>query len=138
MLIPEGASTPAAEGFFIPPIGGGGDSVTFMGGGGSGSGAFDIEGGKVVRCGLMFGRKWLKCEDKELGVLKNGNAPAGVIYATVSHGGETAAELSVNAGTSLPDSTLDASHRLLYAAEGSSGAKFWADYRSCITVMSMD
>lgn len=137
MLIPEGASMPAAEGFFLPFLGAG-DAVTVGGGGGGGSGAFDIEGNKVVRCGLMFGRKWLRCEDKELDVLGNGNAPAGVIYATVSHGGETEAKLSVNSGPSLPDSTLDASHRLLYGAEGSSGSKFWADYRSCITIMSMD
>lgn len=137
MLIPEGTSTAAAEGFFVPFLGGG-DSVTFGGGGGGGSGAFDIEGGKVVRCGLMFGRRWLECEDKELRVLRGGQAPAGAIYATVSHSGAEEPKLSVNAGRELPENSLDASHRLLYRARGAGADASWDDFRNAVTIMSMD
>lgn len=135
MFLPEGNQMPAQEGF--APFLGSGSPVSVSGGGGTTAGAFDIEGEKVVRCGLMFGRSWIECDDEQLPVLAAGNRPTGVIYATVSHG-SSAPELSVRSGGALPASTLEATHRLLYKAEGHGSSSYWADYRSAITVVAMD
>lgn len=140
MLITEGSSLPSAEGFFIPPLGDTGPAVTVTGGGAGGAGgAFDIVGNSVVRCGLMFGRSWLTCEDFTSAALAA--APKGIIYASVAHAAGRQPKLSVvlDPRPYLPNSTLDVSNRLLYRAEeNGQGGSSWADYRSAITILAMD
>lgn len=146
MFVTEGASTPAPSGFYLPLVGAG-DAVS-VGGGGSGgtAGAFEMEFGKIVRCGLMFGRRWLSCADAELPVLARGDT-AGAIYASVYHPADDIPRLTVrhSADGSLPASTLDVTNRLLYRAETYPGSvaegaarRYWADYRSAITMFAMD
>lgn len=122
---------------FSPSLGGG-DAVTVNGGGGGQASRepFDIEDGKIVRCGLYFGRKWLQCQDTALQALDGESAPEGVIYATVSHGGGGQPTLSVHWGRSLPDNGVDASHRGLYAAFGY--ADQWTDIRRAATIVALD
>lgn len=121
----------ASAGYYVPPLGAS-DGAVAAGGGCAGSlGAFDLDDNKVVRCGLMFGNVWLSCADTAVDL----DDVDGVIYATVTHnGGSGAPKLSVHKGTSLPESTLDATHRLLYEAVGGTDGGAWADYRSCILV----
>ena len=124
-----GAQT-AASGFFNPMIGGLGGAVSVGGGGAASPAAFDIEGGKVVRCGLAFGRQWLTCNDTAVSGL---DEPDGVIYAKVTHGSGDP-QLTVEQGDELPENALDVTHRLLYAAAGGT----WADYRSAPAITAMD
>lgn len=134
-MVEQGANALAGSGFFNCMLGGG-DAVT--GGGGCGGGnpaAFDLEDGKVVRCGLLFGRTWLKCEDTALGALADGRDPSGAIYASVSHRPGQSPELTVRHGSSLPENGLDVTNRLLYEATSDG---LWADYRNAATIVAMD
>lgn len=134
MFIDEGASQPSAAGYFNFMLGGDSQAVT-VGGGGSGSqGLFDIEDGKVVRCGLLFGREWLTCDDTGLPGLSAGAEPSGCIYATVSHRDGQPLALSVAQGGQVPDNTLDATHKPLYRAAG----RAWTDLRQAPVVLAMD
>lgn len=111
--------------------------AAFVGGGGVTTGAFDIEGDKIVRCGLLFGRRWLECDDTELDVLSGD--PEGVIYASVAHNGDrNTPVLTVKHGDNVPESALDVTNRPLYKATGAVSSRTWADLRSAITLVSMD
>lgn len=137
-MVDEGNAQLSAVGFFNGMLGGG-DAVGVGGGGGGGApGAFDIEGDKVVRCGLSFGRKWLTCSDTALAALAAGRAPSGAIYASVAHDGSATPSLSVKHAAELPENGLDVTNRLLYRAEGPEGGKYWADYRAAVTVVALD
>lgn len=123
---------------FSPNLGGG-DAVSAGGGGGGGPGGpFDMEGGKIVRCELVFGRLALTCGDAELPALAPGATPQGVIYASVSHAGTDAPALSVLHGDSLPENGLDVTNRALYrAVSGQGGRAEWSDVRRAATVVAM-
>lgn len=133
-MIDEGNAQLSAVGFFNPMIGGG-DAVGVSGGAGVGGlgGVFDIEDGKIVRCALVFGRQWVRCDDTSLEILGEGKTPSGVIYAEIDHS-STSITLAVKhkADGNLPDNSLQKSYRALYYAY-SSGANppvwLWADVR---------
>lgn len=133
-MFDQGSNILAAAGFFNPMLGSGESAVSVGGGGGGTSGPFELADGKVTRCGLLFGRRWLTCEDTAIGNL---GTATGVIYATVAHPDEAGKEpvLSVRRGASLPESSADATHRLLYRADS---AGDWTDMRFAPLVMSMD
>lgn len=135
-MFDEGNSQMSAVGFFNPMLGGG-DAVSAFGGGAGGEGGlggvFDISGGKIVRCALVFGRKWVTCSDTTLEVLGEGETPSGIIYAEVDHSSASLV-LSVKhkEGSELPDTDLQKSYRALYYAYNSGGATpswSWADVR---------
>lgn len=131
-MLDEGNAQLSAVGFFNPMLGGG-EPVSVSGGTGSGlGGVFDIEDGKIVRCALVFGRQWVKCEDTSLSVLEAGNTPSGVIYAEIDHS-STSLTLTVKHGVSgsLPDNSLQKSYRALYYAHASGDPPkpSWADVR---------
>lgn len=139
-VIQESGSNQLAPSVSFSPALGGGDAVSAGGGGGGGYGEpFDIEGGKVVRCRLVFGRRGLSCPDAELAALGPGVAPEGVIYASVAHSGTDAPVLSVLHGESLPENGVDVTNRALYVAETpqSGGAASWTDVRRAVTVVAM-
>ena len=132
-MLDEGNAQLSAVGFFNPPLGGG-DAVAVSGGAGGGGlgGVFDISGGKVVRCALVFGRQWVRCDDVRLDILGDGERPEGVIYAEVDHSsGELALAVRHRADWTLPDNSLQKSYRALYYAHvsGSPPAWSWADVR---------
>ncbi len=131
MTVDTGNAQLSAVGFFNPMLGVG-DAVGVSGGAGCGGlgGAFDIEGGKIVRCALVFGRQWVKCADTELYVLSGVGTPSGVIYAEIDHS-STELKLAVKHGGDLPDNSLQRSYRALYFAEVSedSTTASWADVR---------
>lgn len=132
----SGANQLAPSVSFSPALGGG-DAVTAGGGGGGGWGEpFDIEGGKVVRCELVFGRLALTCDDAELGALAPNAEPQGVIYASVAHAGADAPALSVKHADALPENGLDVTNRALYRASGGHPAT-WTDVRRAATVVAM-
>ena len=131
-MLDEGNGQLTAVGFFNPMLGGG-EAVGVSGGAGGGlGGVFDIEDGKVVRCALVFGRQWVRCDDTALGILGEGKTPAGVIYAEVDHS-STSLKLAVKhkADGNLPDNSLQKSYRALYYAysSGTPPAWSWADVR---------
>lgn len=133
-MLDEGNAQLSAVGFFNPMLGGG-NSVSLSGGACGGSlGVFDISDGKIVRCALVFGRQWVRCADKELGILGDGQTPVGVIYAEIDHS-STSLTLAVkhNADGDLPDNSLQKSYRALYYAYNSGTADSpdwsWADVR---------
>lgn len=134
-MFEQGSNILAAAGFFNPMLGSGEAAVSAGGGGCGFSGPFELDNGKVTRCGLLFGRRWLTCDDTAIGNL---GTATGVIYATVSHPDGTGTKdpvLSVQRGDSLPESSADATHRLLYLADR---AGDWTDMRFAPLVMSMD
>lgn len=122
----------SASGFFNPSFGMG-DSVSVSGGGAGGEGiggVFDIEGKKVVRCYLVFGRTWIKCDDTELDVLGEDSTPTGVIYAEVDHSSDDISLAVKHAASgNLPDNSLQKSYRALYYARGSGNSSSWVDVR---------
>lgn len=132
-MLDEGNAQLSAVGFFNPMLGGG-DAVGAFGGGGGGGlgGVFDIEGNKVVRCALVFGRQWLTRDDTSLDILGEGQTPSGVIYAEIDHS-TNSPELSVKhkADGVLPDNSLQKSYRALYYAysTGTPPVWSWADVR---------
>lgn len=132
-MFDEGNAQLSAVGFFNPMLGGG-DAVGVSGGGAGGSttGVFDIEDGKVVRCALVFGRQWLQCSDTPLAILGEDKDPEGVIYAEIDHS-STDLELAVKhkADGVLPDNSLQKSYRALYYAysSGTPPTWSWADVR---------
>ena len=132
-MLDEGNAQLSAVGFFNPMLGGG-DAVGVSGGAGGGGlgGVFDISDGKVVRCALVFGRQWVRCDDTSLEILGENQTPTGVIYAEVDHSSATLA-LSVKhkADGNLPDNSLQKSYRALYYAysSGTPPAWSWADVR---------
>lgn len=134
-MLDEGNGQLSAVGFFNPMLGGG-DSVSVSGGaGGEGGlgGVFDISDGKIVRCALVFGRQWVRCDDTSLDILGEGMMPSGVIYAEVDHS-STSLKLSVKhkADGNLPENSLQKSYRALYYAVSSGGNPAvwsWADVR---------
>ena len=102
---------------------------------------FDIEDGKVVRCALVFGRQWVRCDDTSLEILGEDKTPTGVIYAARDHSSITL-KLSVKHKEDgvLPDNSLQSSYRALYYAY-SSGAPptwSWADVRFQPTMFAMN
>ena len=132
-MLDEGNAQLSAVGFFNPMLGGG-DAVGVSGGAGGGGlgGVFDISDGKVVRCALVFGRQWLRCDDTPLEVLGEGRTPAGVIYAEVDHSSaKPALSVKHKADGVLPDNSLQKSYRALYYAysSGTPPAWSWADVR---------
>lgn len=132
-MLDEGNAQLSAVGFFNPMLGGG-DAVGVSGGasGGGLGGVFDISDGKVVRCALVFGRQWLRCDDTPLEILGENQAPTGVIYAEVDHSSATLAlAVKHKADGSLPDNSLQKSYRALYYAyrSGTPPAWSWADVR---------
>lgn len=137
-MFDEGNGQLSAVGFFNPSLGGGGSAVGAFGGGSSSEFAFDIEGENVVRCGLLFGRRWVECGDTKLDCLAPDREPQGSIYATVTHSTYGEPELKVEYGPELPENGLDVSHRLLYRAIGQAGSRSWADFRSAVTITAMD
>ena len=132
-MLDEGNSQLSAVGFFNPMLGGG-EAVGVSGGSGGGGigGVFDIDGGKVVRCALVFGRQWVRCDDTALGILAAGKDPEGVIYAEVDHS-SASLKLAVKhkADGNLPDNSLQKSYRALYYAysSGTPPSWSWADVR---------
>ena len=135
-IMQESGDNQLAPSVSFSPSLGGGDAVTAGGGGGGGLGEpFDIEGGAVVRCALVFGRGLLECEDTTLPALAPGTDPSGVIYASVAHDGANPPELSVMHGESLPENGLDVTNRALYRAEGSPPS--WTDMRKAVVVAAM-
>lgn len=120
---------------FSPHLGGG-DAVSAGGGGGGAEEPFDMSGGKIVRCELVFGRLPLACEDTELGALAANAEPQGVIYASVAHAGTDEPSLSVKHADELPENGLDVTNRALYRASGGHPAS-WIDVRRAITVVAM-
>lgn len=132
-MLDEGNAQLSAVGFFNPMLGGG-DAVGVSGGAGGGGlgGVFDISDGKVVRCALVFGRQWLRCDDTPLEILGENQTPAGVIYAEVDHSSATPAlAVKHKADGNLPDNSLQKSYRALYYAyrSGTPPAWSWADVR---------
>lgn len=132
-MLDEGNAQLSAVGFFNPMLGGG-DPVGVSGGAGGGGlgGVFDISDGKVVRCALVFGRQWVRCDDTALSILGEGQTPAGVIYAEVDHSSTTLAlAVKHRADGNLPDNSLQKSYRALYYAYGSGTPPtwLWADVR---------
>lgn len=123
---------------FSPNLGGG-DAVSAGGGGGGGPGdPFDMEGGRIVRCELVFGRLALTCEDTEIAALGAGVTPQGVVYASIAHAGSDEPTLSVKHADDLPPNGLDVTNRALYrAVSGRGGGTAWADVRRAITVVAM-
>lgn len=116
-MLDAGNGQLSAVGFFNPMLGGG-EAVGVSGGGAGGlGGVFDIEDGRIVRCALAFGRKWLRCDDTYIAALEEGKTPEGVIYAEVDHS-TTNLKLSVKHEESgeLPDNSLQKSYRALYYA----------------------
>lgn len=139
----QGNGQLSAVGFFNPMLGGG-DAVGVSGGGGGGGlgGVFDIEGGKIVRCALVFGRQWVKCDDTPLDeILGDDKTPAGVIYAEIDHS-TTSLKLSVKYKEDgvLPDNSLQKSYRALYYvySSGTPPALSWADVRFQPTMFAMN
>lgn len=138
-MLDQGNGQLSAVGFFNPLLGGG-ESVSVSGGAGAESlgGVFDISDGKIVRCALVFGRQWVRCDDTALSVLGAGKTPTGVIYAEVEHS-STELKLAVKhkADGNLPDNSLQKSYRALYYAydagisgsEADRGQWSWADVR---------
>lgn len=132
-MFDEGNAQLSAVGFFNPMLGGG-DAVGVSGGAGGGGlgGVFDISDGKVVRCALVFGRQWVRCDDTSLSILGEDQTPAGVIYAEIDHS-STSLTLAVKhkADGVLPDNSLQKSYRALYYAysSGTPPAWSWADVR---------
>lgn len=132
-MFDEGNAQLSAVGFFNPMLGGG-DAVGVSGGAGGGGlgGVFDISDGKVVRCALVFGRQWVRCDDTPLSILGEDQTPAGVIYAEIDHS-STSLTLAVKhkADGVLPDNSLQKSYRALYYAysSGTPPAWSWADVR---------
>lgn len=121
----DGDNQLPAAGFFNPMLGGG-DSVGVSGGGAGGlGGVFDIEDGWIVRCALVFGRQWLRCDNTRLAALDDAK-PQGVIYAEIDH---SSAELKLsvkhNSDEVLPDNSLQRSYRALYYASNGE----WVDVR---------
>ena len=136
----QGNGQLSAVGFFNPMMGGG-DSVGAFGGGSGLGGAFDIEDGKIVRCALVFGRRWLQCDDTSLPILGDDQDPEGIIYAEIDHSSESPT-LSVkhDPSDSLPDNSLQKSYRALYYAysSGSPPEYSWADVRFQPTMFAMN
>lgn len=135
-FVDEGAAQPTGGAFSWPL--GAGEAVTAYGGGGGGlMNAFDMSDGKIVNCGLAFGRRWIECEDVALPAL--GSEPSGAIYAEISHGGGSVT-LTVKHGARLPDNSLDVTHRLLYKASSGSGGsgRSWIDCRAAPAVSALD
>lgn len=121
-MFDQGNGQLSAVGFFNPMLGGG-VAVGASGGGTGvegGLGVFDIEDGKVVRCALVFGRQWVKCDDTPLDILEEDGTPTGVIYAEIDHS-STSLTLSVkhNKDGELPENSMQKSYRALYYAYGS-------------------
>lgn len=118
-------------------MGAAGDAPFFGGGVGGGSlaRAFDMSGGKIVNCALVFGRALVYCNDTTLGILDENQTPYGMIYAKVAHE-SSSLELSVHHTESdtLPEDGLDASYRLLYKAISGS----WVDFRYVPTLFGMN
>lgn len=132
-MLDEGNAQLSAVGFFNPMLGGGDSVGAFGGGGGGGPGeVFDIEDGKVVRCALVFGRQWVRCDDTSLDILGEDATPAGVIYAEIDHS-SSSVTLAVKhkADGVLPDNSLQKSYRALYYAysTGTPPVWSWADVR---------
>lgn len=126
-MIDEGNAQLSAVGFFNPMLGGG-DAVGVSGGAGGGlGGVFDISDGKVVRCALVFGRRWVRCDDTPLSILGDDQTPTGVIYAEVDHSSDSLT-LAVRhkADGVLPDDSLQKSYRALYYAYGSGTPPTWS------------
>ena len=127
-MLDEGNGQLSAVGFFNPMLGGG-NAVSVSGGAGGGGGlggVFDISGGKIVRCALVFGRQWLRCDDTELGILGEDQTPEGVIYAEIDHSSDVPTlAVKHKADGDLPYNSLQKSYRALYYAHDSS----WADVR---------
>lgn len=132
-MLDEGNAQLSAVGFFNPMLGGG-DAVGVSGGAGGGGlgGVFDISDGKVVRCALVFGRQWVRCNDTPLETLGENQTPTGVIYAEVDHSSaKPALAVKHKADGNLPDNSLQKSYRALYYAysSGTPPAWSWADVR---------
>lgn len=131
-MLDEGNGQLSAVGFFNPMLGGG-DSVSVSGGSGGGlGGVFDIDDGKIVRCALVFGRQWVRCEDTKLDILQEGNIPTGVIYAEIEHSSYSLTlAVKHNVDGNLPDNSLQKSYRALYYAysSGTPPVWSWADVR---------
>lgn len=140
-MIDEGNAQLSAVGFFNPVLGGG-DAVSVAGGGAGGDSlgeVFDISDGKIVRCALLFGRQWLRCEDTSLSVLAENIAPSGVIYAEIDHS-SSSLKLHVKHNFSgyLPENSLQKSYRALYYAYYSGSSWSWADVRFQPTMFAMN
>lgn len=132
-MLDEGNAQLSAVGFFNPMMGGGEAVGAFGGTGGGGiGGVFDIEGNKVVRCALVFGRQWVKCADTSLEILGEDKTPSGIIYAEIDHS-TTSLKLSVKhePNGNLPENSLQKSYRALYYAysSGTPPTWSWADVR---------
>lgn len=135
MVVDHGNAQLSAVGFFNPMLGGG-EAVGVSGGAGGGGlgGVFDISGGKVVKCALVFGRQWLRCDDTSLEVLQDGATPSGVIYAEIDHSSkELKLAVKHESSSSFPDNSLQKSYRALYYAYNSGTddepTMTWADVR---------
>lgn len=132
-MLDDGNGQLSAVGFFNPMLGGG-EAVGVSGGAGGGGlgGVFDISDGKVVRCALVFGRQWVRCDDAPLEVLGDGMEPSGVIYAEIDHSSASLAlAVKHKEDGNLPDNSLQKSYRALYYAysAGDPPAWSWADVR---------
>lgn len=137
-ILQESGSNQLAPSVSFSPMLGTGDAVSAGGGGGGGEAPFDIEGGSVVRCELVFGRVTLTCEDTEIAALGAGVTPQGVVYASIAHAGSDEPTLSVKHADDLPPNGLDVTNRALYrAVSGRGGGTAWADVRHAITVVAM-
>lgn len=132
MHVDQGNAYLSATGFCNPMIGVG-DAVGVFGGGAGGglSGVFDIADGKIVKCALVFGRQWIRCDDTALGVLAEGNTPSGVIYAEIDHSAGLKLAVKHDQSGVLPENSLQKSYRALYYAYRSedSTTASWADVR---------
>lgn len=134
-MLDQGNGQLSAVGFFNPMLGGGA-SVSVSGGGAGGGGlggVFDIEGNKIVRCALVFGRQWVQCDDVELPILDKLAEPKGVIYAVIDHS-SVPFTLSVEiTDGNFPDNSLEKSYRALYyaynAGTNDEPMMTWADVR---------
>lgn len=137
-MLDHGNAQLSAVGFFNPVLGQAPVGDFFGGGLGNAVGAaFDMSGGKIVNCCLVFGRTLVSCGDTSLGALERN--PSGIIYAKVKHSGSEL-KLSVHhkQADELPSNDLESSYRLLYKALGQGSGKRWVDFRYMPVLFAMD
>ena len=144
-MLDQGNSQLSAVGFFNPMLGGGASvsvSGGGVGGGGGLGGVFDIEGDKIVRCALVFGRQWVQCGDITLPILGKLAEPKGVIYAVIDHSSVPFALSVEHTDGNFPDNSLEKSYRALYYAYNAGTTDepimTWADVRFQPTMFAMN